>query len=67
MIKLLALDMDGTLLNEPGNPTSPHHCHSSEPLKRCQTGSLYRSPAFRCPPYYKKLGLDLQNRVRHCQ
>lgn len=54
MIKLLALDMDGTLLNEAKEIPQAHITAIHKAIeKRCQTGSLYGSPLFGVLPYYK--------------
>lgn len=57
MIKLLALDMDGTLLNEAKEIPQAHIAAIHQAIeKRCQTGPLYGSPPFRCPPLLQKTG-----------
>ena len=63
MIKLLALDMDGTLLNEAKEIPQAHITTIHQAIEKgVKTGSLYWGrPLFGVLPYYKKLGLDLQN------
>ena len=57
MIKLLALDMDGTLLNEDqGNPTSSHYCYSPSYRKGVKLVLCTGRPTFRCPPPTIKTG-----------
>ena len=53
MIKLLALDMDGTLFNEAKEIPQDHTPYSPSYRKRGQSGSLYRvRPLFGVLPYY---------------
>ena len=63
MIKLLALDMDGTLISEmkPEIP-QPHITAIHQAIEKgIKLVLLYGSPAFfGVLPYYKKLGLDLR-------
>ena len=62
MIKLLALDMDGTLLNEAKEIPQAHITAIHQAIEKGVKLVLCTGrPVFRCPSYYKKLGLDLQN------
>ena len=56
MIKLLALDMDGTLLNEAKEIPQAHITAIHQAIERGQTGSLYGTPPFRRPPLLQKTG-----------
>ena len=57
MIKLLALDMDGTLLNEAKEIPQAHITAIHKAIEKgVKTGSLYGAPPFRCPPLLQKTG-----------
>ena len=62
MIKLLALDMDGTLLNEAKEIPQAHITAIHKAIEKGVKLVLCTGrPLFGVLPYYKKLGLDLQN------
>ena len=62
MIKLLALDMDGTLLNEAKEIPQAHITAIHQAIEKGVKLVLCTGrPLFGVLPYYKKLGLDLQN------
>ena len=62
MIKLLALDMDGTLLNEAKEIPQAHIDAIHKAIEKGVKLVLCTGrPLFGVLPYYKKLGLDLQN------
>ena len=62
MIKLLALDMDGTLLNEAKEIPQAHITAIHQAIKKGVKLVLCTGrPLFGVLPYYQKLGLDLQN------
>ena len=62
MIKLLALDMDGTLLNEAKEIPQAHIAAIHQAIEKGVKLVLCTGrPLFGVLPYYKKLGLDLQN------
>lgn len=56
MIKLLALDMDGTLLNEAKEIPQAHIAAIHQAIEKVSNWSSVRVAPFRCPPYYKKTG-----------
>ncbi len=61
MIKLLALDMDGTLLNEAKEIPQAHITAIHQAIEKGVKLVLCTGrPLFGVLPYYKKLGLDLQ-------
>ena len=62
MIKLLALDMDGTLLNEAKEIPQAHITAIHQAIEKGVKLVLCTGrPLFGVLPYYQKLGLDLQN------
>ena len=62
MIKLLALDMDGTLLNEAKEIPQAHITAIHQAIEKGVKLVLCTGrPLFGVLPYYKKLGMDLQN------
>ena len=62
MIKLLALDMDGTLLNEAKEIPQAHIDAIHKAIdKGVKLVLCTGRPLFGVLPYYKKLGLDLEN------
>ena len=62
MIKLLALDMDGTLLNEAKEIPQAHIDAIHKAIEKGVKLVLCTGrPLFGVLPYYKKLGLDLEN------
>ena len=62
MIKLLALDMDGTLLNEAKEIPQAHITAIHQAIEKGVKLVLCTGrPLFGVLPYYKQLGLDLQN------
>lgn len=62
MIKLLALDMDGTLLNEAKEIPQAHITAIHQAIEKGVKLVLCTGrPLFGVLPYYKKLELDLQN------
>ena len=61
MIKLLALDMDGTLLNEAKEIPQAHITAIHQAIEKVSNWFSVRAPLFGVLPYYQKLGLDLQN------
>ena len=65
MIKLLALDMDGTLLNEAKEIPQAHITAIHQAIEKGVKLVLCTGrPLFGVLPYYKKLGLDLQNEYK---
>ena len=62
MIKLLALDMDGTLLNEAKEIPQAHITAIHQAIEKGVKLVLCTGrPLFGVLPYYAKLGLDLEN------
>ena len=56
MIKLLALDMDGTLLNEAKEiPQDSHYCYSPT-IEKVSNWFSVQVARFRCPPLLQKIG-----------
>ena len=56
MIKLLALDMDGTLLNEAKEIPQAHITAIHQAIEKVSNWFSVRGAPFRCPPLLQKTG-----------